>query len=99
VALGGVTLEALYPIVHTTLSEGKYPVGRQESLSSRVFQRAESFIDWNPERTLGPDSSASERAPVKCGRDLAGRLERTLHPRAHVGHVIAGEIDAPVRLA
>ena len=35
---------------------------------------------------------------VNGGRDFAGRFERSLHPRAHVGHVIAGEVHAAVGL-
>src|SRR5262245_54713718 len=31
-----------------------------------------------------------------CGRPR--RLERTLHPRAHVGHIVASEMDAAVGL-
>ena len=39
-----------------------------------------------------------ERALVECNGNFASGVEGPLHPRAHVRHVIAREIDAAVRL-
>jgi hypothetical protein len=53
------------------------------------------------EVNLGPPCSSATRegTHVNGHRDFTGRLERALHPRTHVRHVIAGEVHAAVGLA
>ena len=56
---------------------------------AEVSQAATAFLS----------SAFGEREAVERRRGFASRVEGSLHPRAHLGHVVAGKMHAAVRLA
>src|SRR5688572_8039344 len=84
---------------------------RSVSAGPRLSLSVTRFIRATPPPTVADDYSAcncsvkrrtesapGESAPVDGDRDLAGGVEGSLHPRAHVGHVVAGEVHPAVGL-
>src|SRR5687767_4476960 len=69
---------------------------RHAARMSWVTQSTPWFRPRTRRRPCG--SAAREGTRVNGQRDLTSRLERALHPRAHICHVIAGEMHPAVGL-